>query len=77
MRASSTLAAFLCLCVLNQLQTAAGGLEQVDRSASVEVTLSLCCKMIQRARELTLDAALETGRATGENTVTINALPAM
>ena len=51
------------------------GLAQVDRSASVEVTLSLRGRTIRQAREWTLDAALETTRAAGENTVKISVPP--
>ena len=47
------------------------GLPQVDRSASVEVTLSLRGKAIGQARELTLDAPLEVGRAANESAVKV------
>jgi hypothetical protein len=47
------------------------GLAQVDRSASVEVTLSLRGKTIQQAREWTLDAPLEVGRNGGGNASTV------
>jgi hypothetical protein len=51
------------------------GLAQVDRSASVEVTLSLRGRIIREAREWTLDAPLLTGRAANESTVKINVPP--
>ena len=48
------------------------GLAQVDRGAAVEVTLSLQRgRAIRQARELTMDAALETGPVSGESTVKI------
>ncbi|HEY1403862.1 MAG TPA: hypothetical protein VGB05_07040, partial [Pyrinomonadaceae bacterium] len=51
------------------------GLAQVDRHASVEVTLSLRGRTIRQARELTLDAPLQTGRAADETTVKITIPP--
>jgi hypothetical protein len=47
------------------------GMAQVDRSASVEVTLSLRGKTIRQARELTLEAPLEVGRVANESAVTV------
>ena len=51
------------------------GLAQVDRNASVEVTLSLRGRIIREAREWTLDAPLATGRAANGSTVKINVPP--
>ncbi|HYG08418.1 MAG TPA: hypothetical protein VD835_00455, partial [Pyrinomonadaceae bacterium] len=52
------------------------GLAQVDRNASVEVTLSLRRgQTIRQAREWTLDAPLEIGRAADESTVKISIPP--
>jgi phage terminase large subunit-like protein len=51
------------------------GLAQVDRNASVEVTLSLGGKTIQGAREWTLDAPLEVGRAAGASRLKIKVPP--
>ncbi|HYP00130.1 MAG TPA: hypothetical protein VER76_08065, partial [Pyrinomonadaceae bacterium] len=51
------------------------GLAQVDRTANVEVTLSLRGKAIGQAREWTLDAPLEVGRTASESTVKINVPP--
>jgi hypothetical protein len=51
------------------------GLAQVDRSASVEVTLALRGKAIQQAREWTLDVPLEVGRLANESAVKINVPP--
>jgi hypothetical protein len=50
-------------------------LAQVDRRASVEVTLSLRGKTIGQAREWTLDAPLEVGRNGSANTVSISVPP--
>jgi hypothetical protein len=47
------------------------GLAQVDRRASVEVTLALRGKTIREAREWTLDAPLEVGRGTNGSAVKI------
>jgi hypothetical protein len=51
------------------------GLAQVDRSASVEVTLSVRGQTIRQAREWTLDAPLEVGRTTNETIVKVNVPP--
>jgi len=51
------------------------GMAQVDRRASVEVTLSLRGRTIRQARELTLDAPLETGRVANESAVKISVPP--
>jgi hypothetical protein len=51
------------------------GLAQVDRTASVEVTLSLRGKAIGQAREWTLDTPLDVGRAANESTVKIIVAP--
>jgi hypothetical protein len=51
------------------------GLAQVDRNASVEVTLSLRGQSIRQAREWTLDTTLQTGRSGDETTVKINIPP--
>ena len=51
------------------------GLAQVDRTANVEVTLSLRGQAIAQAREWTLDTVLEVGRAVGESVVKINVPP--
>jgi hypothetical protein len=51
------------------------GLAQVDRSESVEVTLSLGGKAIRQAREWTLDEPLEVGRLANESAVKINVPP--
>jgi len=51
------------------------GLAQVDRNASVEVTLSLRGQTIRQAREWTLDAPLEIGRTANESTVKISVPP--
>ncbi len=47
------------------------GLAQVDRSASVEVTLSLRSKAIRQAREWTFDAPLKVGRVANESVVKV------
>jgi hypothetical protein len=47
------------------------GLAQIDRSESVEVTLSLRGKTIRQAREWTLDAPLEVGRDANESAVKV------
>jgi hypothetical protein len=57
--------------VLKQQQ----GLAQVDRSASVEVTLSLTGKKIWQAREWTNDKPLEVSSEGGQTSVKINIAP--
>ncbi|HEY0101170.1 MAG TPA: hypothetical protein VGB76_19760 [Pyrinomonadaceae bacterium] len=47
------------------------GLAQIDRRASVEVTLSLRGKTIRQAREWTLDAPIEVGRAANVSAVKV------
>jgi len=51
------------------------GLAQVDRSASVEVSLSLKGKKIEQAREWTDDKPLNISRESGQSSVKLNIAP--
>jgi hypothetical protein len=51
------------------------GLAQVDRSASVEVSLSMKGKGIERAREWTNDKPLNISRENGQSVVKLNIAP--
>jgi hypothetical protein len=51
------------------------GLAQVDRSQSVEVTLSIRGKGIEQAREWTEDKQLDISRASGQMSVKLNIAP--
>lgn len=51
------------------------GLAQIDRSQSVEVTLSIRGKGIEQAREWTEDKQLDISRASGQTSVKLNVAP--
>jgi hypothetical protein len=51
------------------------GLAQIDRSASVQVTVSLLGKGIEQAREWTEDRRLDISKENGQSTVKLNIAP--